>query len=227
MANPSPTDSFTLTVFLESTGEQPSGWEQPCENPEQPDPREGVPPHDFRLPPSLDPGESILEDDRSIVPLPGEITAQQWESWFQAWLQDLRPSLPSPWHQAPDYELTLRFTDNDGIQTLNRQYRHQDRPTDVLAFAALESATPPPPLDLDSPWEESLYLGDIIIAVPTAQAQAQEQGHSLTLELAWLAAHGFLHLLGWDHPDEPQFQRMVHQQGKFLTQVGLNPPLRF
>jgi probable rRNA maturation factor len=67
-----------------------------------------------------------------------------------------------------------------------------------------------------------LYLGDIVISIDTAQQQAQKQGHTLLTELAWLASHGLLHLLGWDHPDEESLERMLKQQVKLLKSVGIS-----
>ncbi|BAY27186.1 hypothetical protein NIES2100_70080 [Calothrix sp. NIES-2100] len=142
------------------------------------------------------------------------IAFETWENWFDSWLEILLPYLPS----APGYEIGLRLTDDVEIQSLNSQYRHQDKPTDVLAFAALE---------VDSPQNEEmfasmpLYLGDIVVSVDTAQRQAQQQEHSLQTELAWLVAHGLLHLLGWDHPDEESLVRMLKQQVILLREIGI------
>jgi probable rRNA maturation factor len=135
-----------------------------------------------------------------------------WETWFQKWIETMSCNLPP----ADLYELSLRLTTDAEIQTLNAQYRHQDRPTDVLAFAALEVDYPPLPASLP------LYLGDIVISVETAKRQAEEREHSLTTELAWLATHGLLHLLGWDHPDAETLTRMLQQQEVLLKTVGLN-----
>jgi probable rRNA maturation factor len=66
-----------------------------------------------------------------------------------------------------------------------------------------------------------LYLGDVVISVDTAHQQAQQQGHSLQTELAWLATHGLLHLLGWDHPDEESLLEMLNQQETLLQSVEL------
>jgi probable rRNA maturation factor len=62
----------------------------------------------------------------------------------------------------------------------------------------------------------------MIISVETAQRQATQLGHSLEQELAWLAAHALLHLLGWDHPDEASLTRMLKQQQFLLHTVGLS-----
>lgn len=154
------------------------------------------------------------ESEPSTTDKPEAIASETWETWFERWLETLKNHLPP----AVGYELSIRFSDDREIQTLNAQYRHQDKPTDVLSFAALELDCPQP----DSlPGEISLYLGDIIISVETAQRQAQQQGHSLQTELAWLAVHGLLHLLGWDHPDEESLTRMLNEQETLLETVGL------
>lgn len=142
------------------------------------------------------------------------LTTTTWESWFDCWLEMLESDLPT----ASSYEIGLRLTNDAEIQTLNVQFRQQNKPTDVLSFAALE---------VDLPQNEEmlanvpLYLGDIVISVDTAQRQAQQQEHTLATELAWLAAHGLLHLLGWDHPDEDSLMRMLEQQVKLLKAVGI------
>lgn len=165
------------------------------------------------------PADDLAEADRpssaTSAAAIASITDEQWESWFQQWLEVLQPDL-SP---IQAYELSLRFTGDREIQTLNAQYRHQDKPTDVLAFAALETNSPQMP-ELQS--SLPLYLGDIVISVDTAQKQAEAQKHSLKTELAWLASHGLLHLLGWDHPDEATLIQMLTQQKALLNTVGLS-----
>jgi probable rRNA maturation factor len=141
------------------------------------------------------------------------ISPDTWEAWFSDWLNLLQPNLSA----NQSYELSLRLTDDAEIQSFNAQYRHKDQPTDVLAFAALEVDLPL--LNVKTP--EPLYLGDIVISVETAQAQAQQQGHSLRQELAWLAAHALLHLLGWDHPDEESLLKMLQQQEALLQTIGM------
>jgi probable rRNA maturation factor len=136
-----------------------------------------------------------------------------WEAWIHTWLVHLAPAR-SPINA---YELSLQFTTDDQIQHLNRDYRQHDQPTDVLAFAALDDT----PLPLEVLTEIPLYLGDLIVSVDTAQRQAEEHGHALKAELAWLVAHGLLHLLGWDHPDEAHLQAMWEQQRSLLANVGI------
>jgi probable rRNA maturation factor len=141
------------------------------------------------------------------------IGSTTWEHWFQQWLDRLHPDL-SP---TQAYEVSLRLTDDREMQSLNAQYRGKDQTTDVLAFAALEVDYP----QIEAFCGQPVYLGDIVISLETAQAQAQQQRHSLQQELAWLAAHGLLHLLGWDHPDEESLRQMLHQQEALLQAVGL------
>ncbi len=145
---------------------------------------------------------------------PSTVEETTWVTWFQDWLQT--PGLDLP--PADTYELSLRLTTDSEIQALNSQFRHQDKPTDVLSFAAMEVDFPEIG---DDAADLSLYLGDIIISVDTAVRQAPEHGYSLRKELAWLASHGLLHLLGWDHPDEPSLLIMLNQQETFLNHSGL------
>ncbi|WP_310428201.1 rRNA maturation RNase YbeY [Chamaesiphon sp. VAR_48_metabat_135_sub] len=145
---------------------------------------------------------------------PSTVDETTWDTWFQDWLQT--PGLDLP--PADGYELSLRLTTDSEIQALNSQFRHQDKPTDVLSFAAMEVDFPEIEDDVA---DLTLYLGDIIISVDTAVRQALEHGYSLRKELAWLASHGLLHLLGWDHPDEASLLIMLNQQETFLTRSGL------
>lgn len=141
------------------------------------------------------------------------VPSDRWQQWFPVWLARLAPQ-DSP---IGAYELSLTLTDDATVQRLNADYRQQDRPTDVLSFAALEFQSPPLPEMLAT---EPLYLGDIIISVDTAAQQASDRGHPLQYELAWLATHGLLHLLGWDHPDDESLMKMLDQQTQLLTEVG-------
>lgn len=85
-------------------------------------------------------------------------------------------------------EIVLAFVADPEIQDLNRRFRKKDKPTDVLSFPLNERGA-----------DGKFYLGDIIISIPTAMAQAAEFGHSLDRELEYLTVHGFLHLLKFEH----------------------------
>ncbi len=143
---------------------------------------------------------------------PSAIEEDKWRSWFEKWLSLVDHNLDS----EKEYEISLILTDDQEIQQLNYQFRRQNQPTDVLAFAALEDEFP------TSDTVDSIPLGDIIISVETAKKQAQSQQHSLQVELAWLASHGFLHLLGWDHPDDQSLIAMLTEQQKLLYGVGFD-----
>lgn len=143
-----------------------------------------------------------------------DISTNQYQSWLQTWLHALNPQL-SPLNA---YEVSLRLTDDTEIQQLNTDYRQQPKPTDVLSFAALETELP----GTEALYQQQpLYLGDIIISVETAARQAPRSGHSLPQEIAWLSAHGLLHLLGWDHPDETSLVRMLNQQAQLLSLIKI------
>lgn len=138
-----------------------------------------------------------------------------WETWFYTWIKFLKVDL-SPIHA---YELSLQLVNDSDIRRLNAIYRQKDYPTDVLAFAALATQTPQP-AELWSAFP--VCLGDIVISIETAQRQAQQQKCSLKHELTWLAAHGLLHLLGWDHPDDESLTKMLNKQTQLLYKINLN-----
>lgn len=134
-----------------------------------------------------------------------------WGNHFGAWLAQLGPELPAQL-RAPGYSLGLQLTGDATIAELNEAWRQRSGPTDVLAFAAQEEA-PPAPVGAEPDW---LELGDIVISLQTAQRQAHDAGHGLAEELLFLASHGLLHLLGWDHPDEDSLAAMLARQTALL-----------
>ena len=142
------------------------------------------------------------------------INESQWQSWLITWFNNLDLDLDC----NKTYEINLRLTDDQEIQVLNKQFRDQDKPTDVLSFAALEDDFPEIE-DMDA-----IALGDIIISLETASRQAKLENHSLEIELAWLASHGLLHLLGWDHPDEDSLKEMLTIQTELLNTVDIKAP---
>lgn len=150
-----------------------------------------------------------------------------WQALLADWLARLTPEL-APRLQAPAYSVGLSLVDDAEIAALNADWRGKAGPTDVLAFAAQDEGlddAPPMPMpsglegdDLDDAGEP-LELGDIVISVETAARQAREHGHDLTRELLFLASHGLLHLLGWDHPDEDSLAAMLARQEALLAAV--------
>ncbi|MGP1471214.1 MAG: rRNA maturation RNase YbeY [Schwartzia sp. (in: firmicutes)] len=114
-------------------------------------------------------------------------------------------------------EVSVTLTDDAYIRTLNHQYRQMDRPTDVLSFALNEGAEPEifGGSDID-------VLGDIVLSVERAEAQAAEYGHSLRREIAFLTVHGMLHLLGYDHIEEADRQEMEQEQKAVMDALGIS-----
>ena len=109
-------------------------------------------------------------------------------------------------------DLTILIDTPERIQTLNREFRNVDRVTDVLTFPAWEGEIS---LSADG------YLGDIMICYERAKEQAAEYGHSLERELSFLAVHGVLHLLGYDHMNEPDEHIMRERQTEILNGIGV------
>lgn len=116
-------------------------------------------------------------------------------------------------------ELSLTFVDNKEIQEINRNYRDKDSPTDVISFALQEETEE----ELQIIGEEiPLVLGDIVISIDKAKEQAEDYGHPLERELGFLALHGFLHLLGYDHLNEEDEKQMFSRQEELLNAYGLS-----
>ncbi|MCM3765324.1 rRNA maturation RNase YbeY [Neobacillus niacini] len=115
-------------------------------------------------------------------------------------------------------EVSITFVTNDRIQEINRDYRDKDAPTDVISFAMEELGEGEVELiGGDMP----RILGDIIISIQRAEEQAQEYGHSFERELGFLAVHGFLHLMGYDHMNEEDEKEMFTLQREILNDYGL------
>ena len=114
-------------------------------------------------------------------------------------------------------EVSIVLADDAYIHGLNRQYRDKDCPTDVLSFALNEGDEPE---IIDGP--EEVLLGDIIISLETAARQAEEYGHSLERELAYLTVHGILHLLGYDHMNEEEKKEMRQEEKYVLSLLGIH-----
>lgn len=120
-------------------------------------------------------------------------------------------------------EVYITLTDNEGIRQLNREQRGIDKPTDVLSFPLLDYSDGKPLIeagDID-PDSGMVCLGDIIISVEKALEQADEYGHSREREFAFLAVHGTLHLLGYDHESKDDESIMFSMQESILDEMGL------
>lgn len=133
---------------------------------------------------------------------------------------ELRALIRSAVHAALKYEafedsaeVSVVFTDDENIHALNNEYRHVDRPTDVLSFPTFEE---------EPNGEGKIVLGDIVISLERAAAQAEEYGHSFERETAFLCVHSMLHLLGYDHETSEEDEKdMFARQEAILETMGL------
>lgn len=113
----------------------------------------------------------------------------------------------------PNCEVSISFLFDDDIQTLNKQYRQINEPTDVLSFPIEQSLKDKTgTFDLNIP----LLLGDIIVSIDHAIEQAEQYGHSLKREISFLIVHGLLHLLGYTHDTDENEKEMFQKQDKIL-----------
>ena len=123
---------------------------------------------------------------------------------------------------AQEAEISVVIAGDDEVQALNRQYRDVDAPTDVLSFAddrPDHSHGQPAPAFVTAP-DEPHYLGDVIVSLHRAEAQAAEQGHSTAQELRLLVVHGVLHLLGYDHATPAEEAEMWAKQEAILEALA-------
>lgn len=115
-------------------------------------------------------------------------------------------------------EVSVTFVTNSMIQDINKEYRGKDQPTDVISFAMEELGEGE--LEIVGSLEPRM-LGDIIISLDRTKEQAADYGHSFERELAFLAVHGFLHLLGYDHMNEQDEKKMFARQEEILASLGI------
>ena len=107
-----------------------------------------------------------------------------------------------------DAELSVTFVDKDEIQNINKVYRDKDKVTDVISFALEED-------------EPEIDFNDFDIRTDVAKEQSESYGHSFERELGFLALHGFLHLLGYDHMNDNDEKEMFGRQDAILNEFGL------
>ena len=120
-------------------------------------------------------------------------------------------------------EIDVSITDNAGIRLINADMRGEDAPTDVLSFPMFDLKPGDKPSERDAdPATGLVPLGDMCISLERAKAQAKEYGHSARRELAYLAVHSVLHLLGYDHMDEgPMKAQMREREETILAELEL------
>ena len=117
---------------------------------------------------------------------------------------------------ADDAEVSVTLVDNERIREMNAEFREIDRETDVLSFPLGDENG----FEVD-PDTDAILLGDIVISLEKAQAQAEEYGHGLRREVAFLLTHSLFHLLGYDHMTEDEEKEMFAKQEKVLQQLGI------
>lgn len=127
-----------------------------------------------------------------------------------------------------DYSLNVTFTDDEEIREINKEYRDMDKSTDVLSFPAIDFEVPgdfsfiaeddADYFDMDT---DELILGDIMISLEHAHAQAEEYGHSFRREIAFLITHSLLHLSGFDHMTDEERTEMEALQDDILNTLGI------
>jgi len=120
---------------------------------------------------------------------------------------------------ARSIEVSVLLTNDESIQNLNRDYRHKDKPTNVLSFP-LESFN----AGEYSKVRDDIAIGDIIFALETIKSEALEQKKMLEHHLAHLSIHGALHLIGYDHEDDRDAEIMEALEIKILAELGISNP---
>lgn len=150
----------------------------------------------------------IISDDQHTVKIPSKVRMLVRRSYVAVLRME---------KFSGSAEISVRFVDNGMIRELNKTYRDIDKETDVLSFPLGENGV----YDVN-PETGAYVLGDIVISVQKAMEQADEYGHSLEREIAFLAVHSMLHLLGYDHVNGGlEAVRMREKEEEVLTQLGL------
>lgn len=146
---------------------------------------------------------TITLDLQRIVVSDNLPTDQQFQQWVDAALA----------HTNKDFELTIRLVDENESQTLNNEYRHKNKPTNVLSF----------PFEVPEGIELNL-LGDIIICVSVVENEANDQHKPLHDHWAHMVTHGCLHLLGYDHISDEEAEEMESLEIEILKKTGIDNP---
>lgn len=116
--------------------------------------------------------------------------------------------------QIDNVTFEITFCDNDFIRKINKEYRNIDRETDVISFAFEDNGK--------IMYNKERLLGEIYISIPKMQQQAKEYGHSEKRELSFLAVHGMLHLLGYDHMQKEDEEVMFNLQELILNDANIS-----
>lgn len=161
-----------------------------------------------------------------------EIALSGEESWPEQtdWTTLSERAIRAAFTQTPHNELTtldvcveisLRFTNDAEVQTLNRDYRHKDKPTNVLSFPMIAEDL----LEtLSNSDDGEVLLGDIVLARETCAREADEKNIPFADHAAHLIVHGTLHLLGYDHMEEHEAEEMEEMEVRALAGIGITDP---
>jgi len=177
-------------------------------------------------------GSYKLDVDLSFIPFPVEDldvflnseteelmkNPSKWIKEIGSWIRFIQVNealqCPEIVRNASQLSLGLELTNDKKILDLNHAWLGQSKSTDVLSFPIIDET-------FSSVSNECIELGDIVISVPTAIRQAKDNNADLFRELRWLATHGLLHLLGWDHNDEESLKKMLLIQEQLLDVRGI------
>tara|TARA_B100000902_G_scaffold222004_1_gene210960 strand:- start:405 stop:959 length:555 start_codon:yes stop_codon:yes gene_type:complete len=177
-------------------------------------------------------GSYKLEVDLSFIPFPVEDlddfanseteelmkNPSKWIEEIGCWIRFIQVNkglkCPEIVRNASQLSLGLELTNDKKILDLNHTWLGQSKSTDVLSFPIIDET-------FSGVSNECIELGDIVISVPTAIRQAKDNNADLFRELRWLATHGFLHLLGWEHNDEESLNKMLLIQEQLLDIRGI------
>ena len=156
------------------------------------------------------------------IPITADVPGAASDSNCALIRKTIRTALAAEGMELP-CEIDVLLTSDEGIHQINLDMRNVDRPTDVLSFPALELAEGQLPDEEDADVATGLVpLGDMAISLERVKAQAKEYGHSNRRELAYLAVHSVLHLLGYDHLDEgPMKAQMREREEAIMSVLGL------
>lgn len=148
-------------------------------------------------------------------------TTFEWgEKWQEIIKKAVRTSLDYEEFEKKykfECEISVSIVTNEEIQKLNKEFRNIDKATDVLSF-------PMCTFDMGEAFDynenDEIILGDIVISIDKAKEQAEEYGHSLEREIAFLTVHSMLHLMGYDHMEAEEEKEMIKKQKEILQQAG-------
>lgn len=137
----------------------------------------------------------------------------------RSWFEELSKKILGYLNLESPVEFSLVITDNTTIQQLNKNYKGEDSPTDVLSFPMSDNDEDTESENFIMPPDGIRHLGEVIISSPRALEQSQQYGHDLPTELAILLVHGILHLLGFDHGGADDMTVMRAREAEILKNV--------